>query len=68
MIRTEVIVLCTGLDPKGFNPDAVMAMREVGIDISGHTSKNVVGFLGYPIQVVITVCDNAACPCTTAAA
>jgi arsenate reductase len=51
--------LSAGLDPKGLNPYAVEAMREVGIDISGHTSDNVTGLLGRPIQFVITVCDNA---------
>lgn len=51
--------LSAGLDPKGLNPYAVAAMSEVGIDISGQTSDNVTDFLGYPIQFVITVCDNA---------
>jgi arsenate reductase len=51
--------LSAGLDPKGLNPYAITAMQEVGIDISHYASKNVTGFLGRPIQFVITVCDNA---------
>jgi arsenate reductase len=52
-------VLSAGTEPKGLNPLAVEAMREIGIDISQHQSKDVASFLGQPIQYVITVCDNA---------
>ena len=34
-------------------------MQEVGIDISGHTSKGVKPFLGDVWHYVITVCDHA---------
>ena len=34
-------------------------MREIGIDISGQTSKDVVSLLGQHVPYVITVCDNA---------
>jgi arsenate reductase len=51
--------LSAGIDPKGLNPLAVVAMHEIGIDISKHRSKDVKEFLGQPIQYVITVCDNA---------
>jgi hypothetical protein len=42
------------------NPYAVQAMTELGVDISGHTSKTFEQFLGQPFDAVITVCDNAA--------
>ncbi len=51
--------LSAGIEPKGLNPLAVEAMREIGIDISHHHSKDVVSFLGQNISYVITVCDNA---------
>lgn len=53
-----------GLEPSALNPLAVEAMREVGIDISGQRSKNVIGFLGQHFPYIITVCDRArdACP------
>jgi len=51
--------LSAGIEPKGLNPLAVEAMREIGIDISNQQSKDVVSFLGQSIQYVITVCDNA---------
>ena len=39
-------------------------MKEIGIDISGHRSKQLSEFLQQPIETVITVCGNAdqACP------
>ena len=45
-------------------PEAIAAMREIGIDISGHRSKNVDEFEGQHFDYVITVCDNAreSCP------
>jgi arsenate reductase (thioredoxin) len=45
-------------------PEAIAAMKELGIDISGHRSKNVAEFDGQRFDYVITVCDNAreTCP------
>lgn len=45
-------------------PEAIAVMREVGIDIAGHRSKNVDEFAGVKFDVVLTVCDHAreTCP------
>jgi arsenate reductase (thioredoxin) len=45
-------------------PQAIEAMREVDIDISGHRSKSVDEFLGQEFDYVVTVCDSAneSCP------
>jgi arsenate reductase len=45
-------------------PEAIAVMGELGIDISGHRSKNVDEFDGQQFDYVITVCDNAreTCP------
>ena len=45
-------------------PQAITAMAEIGIDISGHRSKCLDEFLETPFDYVITVCDNAneSCP------
>jgi arsenate reductase (thioredoxin) len=45
-------------------PEAVAVMKELGIDISGHRSKDVSEFDGQRFDYVITVCDNAreTCP------
>lgn len=40
-------------------PQAIEAMRELGIDISKHRSKSVDEFEGKEFEYVITVCDNA---------
>lgn len=52
-------VMSAGIEPKGLNPLAVAAMREIGIDISSQRSKDVREFLGAPVQYVVTVCSNA---------
>src|SRR5208282_2114306 len=48
-----------GTEPSSVNPLAVEVMREVGIDISEHRSKNVTEYLGQHFPLVITVCGNA---------
>jgi arsenate reductase (thioredoxin) len=57
-------VFSAGTRPVRLNPNAVKAMAEVGIDISGHRSKSVDEFAGQTFDYVITVCDNAreSCP------
>ena len=45
------------------NPLAVQVMGEVGIDLSEQRPKSVEGFLGQPLDCVITVCDDAAEAC-----
>ena len=54
-----------GSRPAGFvHPKAIEVMREIGIDISGHTSKHLNDFLTSKVDTVITVCGKAdqACP------
>jgi len=59
----RIEVYSAGLEPKGVNPRAVQVMREVGIDISNHTSDHISKYLGQSFDFVITVCDNAAARC-----
>jgi arsenate reductase len=53
-----------GTRPGTVRPEAIKAMQEAGIDISGHHSKHVDEFDGQQFDYVITVCDNAkeSCP------
>jgi len=54
-----------GSNPAGYvHPKAVAVMKEIGIDISNHSSKHMNDFLKRDVHTVITVCGNAdqACP------
>ena len=58
-------VYSAGSKPAGFvHPLSIEVLREIGIDISLHTSKHMDEFLDREIETVITVCGNAdqACP------
>ncbi len=58
-------VASAGSHPAGYvHPLAITAMREIGIDISPHTSKHLDQFLNQGVETIITVCGNAdqACP------
>jgi arsenate reductase len=58
-------VQSAGSKPAGYvHPKAAEVMKEIGIDISGHTSKHMNDFLDRKVDIVITVCGNAdqACP------
>ena len=60
----EFDVESAGTNPGTVRPEAIVAMKELGIDISGHRSKHVDEFDGQQFDYVITVCDNAreTCP------
>lgn len=57
-------VYSAGTHPVGLNPGAVVAMQELGWDISSHRSKSMDEFLDQGFDYVITVCDRAkeSCP------
>lgn len=57
-------VFSAGTHPSHVRPEAIKAMREIGMDISDHRSKSEDEFIGQDFDCVITVCDNAAenCP------
>ena len=63
-------ILSAGVETHGVNPRAIATMQEDGIDISHHTSNNVLEYQGLPVDFVITVCDNAKerCPVFPSAA
>ena len=49
-----------GLEPKGINPYTIRVMNEIGLDVNGGRSKDVMEFLGkVHVGYVITVCSNA---------
>jgi len=53
-------VYSAGLEAKGINPLTIQVMNEIGVDISGQTSKGVKVYLGKVLfKYLITVCDEA---------
>ena len=48
-----------GTKPSIVRPEAIEALKELGIDISGNRSKSVDEFADAEIDYVLTVCDNA---------
>ena len=56
-------VVSAGTNPKGLPPRTVEVMKEIGIDVSGQTSKDVKQFLQEKFDYVITVCDRARQQC-----
>ena len=56
--------LSAGTEATAVRPEAIAVMNEIGVDISGQTSKHLGQYLGERFDYVITVCDQAreACP------
>ena len=57
-------VFSAGTEVTRVHPTAIVVMKEIGIDISGHRSKLIDDLFGKGIETVVTVCDSAqkACP------
>lgn len=51
-------VFSAGSHPRRLHPNAVRAMAERGIDISGRRAKHLDEFAGQPFDDVITLCDR----------
>ncbi len=62
MFGSAVRVQSAGSAPSRVNPFAVAAMREVGVDLSGHTSKSVDTIDPASVDLVITLCAEEVCP------
>ena len=58
----RVRVQSAGSEPSRVNPLAIEALREVGIDISTHTSKSVDTIEPASVDLVITLCADEVCP------
>jgi len=52
-------VYSAGISPIGVNPNAVKAMQEIGIDISGQTSDSISKELLDKADMLITLCGDA---------
>jgi len=56
-----VRVSSAGSEPTSLRPEAVEALREIGIDISGHRSKGM-DDVERPVDAVVTLCAEEVCP------
>jgi arsenate reductase (thioredoxin) len=64
-LADRFVAFSAGTQPAGYvHPQAIAALREIGIDISQQRSKAAEEFRQEPFDVVITVCADAAenCP------
>jgi arsenate reductase len=59
-LRGDIIeAYSAGIEPKGLDPNAVIVMKEAGVDISHHASKHVNDLKNKQFDYVITVCGHA---------
>jgi arsenate reductase len=62
ILGPSVRVQSAGSKPWRVNPYAVEVMREIGIDLTSHTSKSVDTIDASTIDMVITLCAEEVCP------
>ena len=55
-------VQSAGSQPSRVNPYAIEVMREIGVDITRHTSKSVETIDPAAVDTVITLCAEEVCP------
>jgi arsenate reductase len=59
LTKDKAEVYSAGVETHGVNPKAIETMKDDDIDISMHTSNNILEYKGIDFDFVITVCDNA---------
>jgi len=57
-----VVASSAGSAPTRVRPQAIEVMREIGLDLSGHTSKHVSAIDPATVDVVVTLCGEEECP------
>lgn len=64
LVGDRIEPFSAGIETHGLNPRAVAVMREAGVDISGHRSKNVHELKDVSFDLIVTVCGHAneSCP------
>src|SRR5688500_16932033 len=55
-------VASAGSAPVSVNPHAIEALRDDGIDISGHQSKSVDAIDAGSFDLIVTLCADEVCP------
>lgn len=62
LFGARVAVQSAGSAPSKVNPNAITVMREIGIDLSTHASKDVASIAPASVGTVITLCAEEVCP------
>ena len=64
LCSNEYLAFSAGSAPTKVNPFAIEVLKEIGVDIQEHFSKNILHFEGQYFDYVVTVCNNAkeSCP------
>ena len=57
-----VMVSSAGSFPASVHPQAIQALKEIGIDISGHRSRGLDSIDAGSVDAVITLCAEEVCP------
>lgn len=62
LFGARIAVQSAGSEPSHVNPYAIEVMREVGVDLTTHTSKSVQTIDPRTVSTVITLCAEEVCP------
>jgi arsenate reductase len=62
-IGDRIEAFSAGTEASFVNPRAIAVLREIGIDVSGHRSKNVDEFAGDRFDFTVTLCGDARDKC-----
>jgi len=62
LVPPGITVMSAGSKPTSVRPEAIAVLKEVGIDSSGHRSKNVTEIPPEQVDTVITLCGEEECP------
>ena len=64
MLPKNMEIFSAGIEPRGIHPMAIKVIQKVGIDISQQRSKNISELPVSEIDIVVTLCGEAAenCP------
>jgi thioredoxin type arsenate reductase len=62
MVTPGIKVWSAGSRPTSVRPEAIVVLKEIGIDISNHRSKAVAEIPAGEVDTVITLCGEEECP------
>jgi protein-tyrosine-phosphatase len=62
MVPPGIHVWSAGSRPTSIRPEAIAVLKEIGIDVSHHRSKDVTEIPAAEVDTVITLCGDEECP------